>query len=304
MSLEFKKHRKAGGGGRAFTIIELLLVIAIIAILVGISFPEIRSMTKSSNLSQASNLVRAMLETARATAISQHRVAGVVFFEETAQYAYPVHAGQTAMQLCVESFDQTGLGTLQLGMVSFNPDRQYLPQGVILATLSNPASNPSGVATGQVIGVQNADARTAGGYSRVILFDANGQLLLRAGLSLTPTTIPPYPCGGSNPPLPVPGPNPPAAGTPGTYPQAYGDWGFIGSTVMINGNAVLITTSVTPVPFSSPGFILYNKSDYEAAESKFGVPPSSNSPDQDQAIWLKKNATVVSINVYTGSAIR
>src|SRR5436305_1730209 len=76
---------------RAFSLIELLTVMAIIAILAALTLPAIKSLAKSNDQSQATNLVRSLIGSARSIAIAQHRMAGVVFFEESTQYSRPVN---------------------------------------------------------------------------------------------------------------------------------------------------------------------------------------------------------------------
>jgi prepilin-type N-terminal cleavage/methylation domain-containing protein len=185
----------------AFTLIELLVVIAIIALLAGITIPAVRSLSKSNDQSQSVDLVRSMLSNARAIAIAQHRMAGVVFFEETAAYSLPVNANQTTMQLFVEDYNQAQYAPLNppagvVFFVKYSTVRQYLPAGVKLAALTDLGSN-----------IETGDAASANS-ARAILFDADGAMLLRSGL-LTP----PPGSGGSN---------------QGTYPTAYGDWKFTG----------------------------------------------------------------------------
>jgi prepilin-type N-terminal cleavage/methylation domain-containing protein len=203
-------------GAGAFTLIELLTVIAIIALVTTITVPAIRSLGKSNDLTQATNLVRAMITNARAIAIAQHRPAGVVFFEETGTYAQPVHGGRTAMQLFVEAFDQTTVAP-PAGATRYaysNSARQYLPDGVRLASLTDVSDFTH----------KNVEAGDTGG-ARVILFDAQGELVLRDRLWTDPTP-----------------------GAKGSYPMAYGDWKFDG----------------TPNARSYPGFFLYNKTEFEA----------------------------------------
>jgi prepilin-type N-terminal cleavage/methylation domain-containing protein len=264
----------------AFTLIELIVVISIIVILSAIAVPAIKNLTKSNDTSQAANLVRTMIAQARTIAISQHRVAGVVFFEETAANSLPVNAGQTAMQLFVEDYNQRrmlpgdGTDTVEyrvtpptrifpadnqcLVVVSFSSERQYLPSGIKLATLSDDAANVGNINTAENT---TANANTC----RAILFDANGQLITRGGL-VTPD---------------------PGTGTPGTYPKAYGDWRFLKPADATVANYLKAT--------SSPGFFLYNKADFDA---------QSFANDSARALWLKQHADVVIVNAYTGTVIR
>ncbi len=254
---------------RAFTLIELMVVVGIIVLLVAIMIPALKALTKGNDISQSTNLVRSMISSARTIAISQHRRAGVVFFEETPTYSAPAHPGQTAMQIIIEDFlidqsmsDRSGTVTT---FTDYSTTREYLPVGIKLATL------------GGVSGTFNlADNSSTATQTRVILFDADGQLLLRSGLDslcfLGPVN----------------------STTPGSYPYAQNDWklGAVGlATIenqMASGNA----------PVSSPGFLLYSKTDFDAA----GLNTSATT-DPQRSTWLLSHADVVIINSNTGTVV-
>lgn len=243
--------------GRGFTLIELLAVIGIIILLVGLSIPAIKSLSKSNDNSQAVNLVRSMITNARSIAISQHRPAGVVFFEETPTYSMPVNGGQTAMQIFVENYGQTNSAAGITEYTYYSSTRQYLPAGIRLAALTDIAA----------ASVETGDA-TSSRPARAILFDANGELVLRGGLGTAMAT----------------GPVP----ATGKYPQAYGDWGFV------NRSSGLLWSGAAGNAYSSPGFFLYNKAEFDAQPTDPLV----------RAAWLKKNAGVVIVNGNTGGVLR
>lgn len=261
---------------RGFTLIELLTVIAIIVLLAGLSFPAIRSMTKSNDQSQSVNVVQAMVTSARNIAVTQRRMAGVVFFEETPQNASPANTLQTAMQLIVEDYDQRRDGTgsdttlnysrgggkfaVDVGMtvfVAYNRERQYLPKGIRIATLSD-SSNV----------VRMNEQQDAGSRARVVIFDADGQVLLRGFLTA------PDPALGAQ--------------QAGQYPRAYADWGFLKPS-----DNVQLGTGLNA--YSSPGFFIYNQSDFESA---------SLANDSARAQWLINHADVLVVNTYTGNVNR
>ncbi|MGN6369334.1 MAG: pilus assembly FimT family protein [Phycisphaerae bacterium] len=246
----------------AFTLIELLVVMGIVIILVAVSAPLLKTLSKSNSTASAANLVRAYLSNARAIAVSQHRQAGVVFFEETSTNADNLaHTGQTAMQLIVEDPDQSttkypGIIAGNTGFIPYSNDRQYLPTGLMVATLNDDPTN-------SVMMAQNSTAPK----TRVILFDADGQLTLRNGLV----------CNA-------------AIGTPGKYPQMELDW-----KLAQPGDSQ--ATGSTKIAASSPGFIVFDKAAYD-------TDAPSLSTDKDRANWLQKNAQVIIVNTYTGGVIR
>lgn len=68
----------AGRRGRCgFTLIELMVVAAIIVVLMGVTLPAIRSLIESSQQAQAENIVRANLMAVRSYAMSQGIMAGL-----------------------------------------------------------------------------------------------------------------------------------------------------------------------------------------------------------------------------------
>lgn len=71
-----KKKRKQK---TAFSLVEMLVVIGIIAILVGLAVPAINAMQKSFNSTGAEGMISAALSTARTLAISNQQYAGVRF---------------------------------------------------------------------------------------------------------------------------------------------------------------------------------------------------------------------------------
>jgi hypothetical protein len=212
-----------------------------------------------------------MISNARAIAISQHRPAGVVFFEETAAYSRPVNGGQTAMQIFVEDFDQTtnppAPGTTLYRY--YTTSRTYLPRGIRVATLSdNSGGEGNAVAgAGNLNIVENSSATNV--PTRAILFDGDGRLVTRGGLA----TYDP-------------------SGTVGQYPMAFGDWHFLFAS---NGK---YAGGVAGVAASSPAFFLYNQSELDA---KF--PKGSTATATDRAYWLKQHSSIVLINANTGTVI-
>jgi hypothetical protein len=236
----------------------------------------VRSLTSNNDQKQAVNIVRATIDTARSIAVSQHRQAGVVFFEETTQFALPANTMQTAMQLFVEDFNQMQypLPTRDLTVYVQASVRQYLPQGVKVAALTDDSS--VAIATGDkaVTAATPAIALRA----RAILFDASGQLITRSGLA-------------------VPAFATDFAGTirPGTYPAAYGDWNFFTvNGLHVNGSA----PTFPPAGLgwgdasSSPGFFIYSKADYDAQ-------PAAKRPN-----WIRDHADVILVNANTGTVLQ
>jgi prepilin-type N-terminal cleavage/methylation domain-containing protein len=240
-----------------FTLIELLVVVAIVATLVALAMPATRKLTQNNGRGQAVTLARAMIGQARATAISQRRMAGVVFFEETAANSRPANGGAVAAQIFVEDFDQQRHNP-KAGMTVFvelSAERQYLPAGIAVGALNDDAKR--GVMTGDT---------TTGGNTRVILFDAAGQLILRHGIGRAAAT---------------------AGAAAGTYPKAAIDWLFPSPRGTVSEGV------------STPGLFFYDAGEYRQAAI-----PTGAAGNAARAQWIRNHSDVVIVNAYTGGVMQ
>ena len=75
---------------RAFSLVELLVVIAVIAIVAGYAVPAVTTMLKGSQLTQGSQMVVDQIALARQTALSRNRSVEVRFYK----YADPETPGE------------------------------------------------------------------------------------------------------------------------------------------------------------------------------------------------------------------
>jgi prepilin-type N-terminal cleavage/methylation domain-containing protein len=258
---------------RAFTLIELLTVVAIIAVISVIAVPAIAALTKDNSRVQAGNQVRAYLSMARSLALAQHRMVGVVFFEETGDHALPVHGGRTAMQLFAEDFDQRRAEYRTSGgkypgdvgntvFVAYSTAREYLPAGMRVAALNDDPARQAMTGDDKTATLSRPEGTR--GVTRAVLFDGQGQVIARHGLA--------RPDQGT--------------GAAGTYPRAYGDWNFA------------TKTGDSHMGVSSPGVFLYDAVGY-AAEGFAG----GRAGDEARNAWLKGHANVVVVNANTGALL-
>jgi prepilin-type N-terminal cleavage/methylation domain-containing protein len=211
----------------AFTLIEVMVVISIIVILLAVSIPTIKALTTGSREAQAVNLIRSYLVNARSIAMSQHRMVGVVFFEENPTNhnladSPPANTAQTAMQLIMEDPNQTSYSNGNTGFIYYSRDRQYLPRGVQVATLND---DPT-----KIVNTGDESASSTSKIARCILFDDQGQMVLRSHLA-----------------------RPLSSGTDvGGYPRLYLDWNL--SPAGTNNSQGV----------SSPGLIVFDMQEYQA----------------------------------------
>ena len=91
----------------AFSIIELLVVIVIIASLVGLAIPAIDMMQQSYNSTGSENMISAALSTARTIAMNKQRYAGIRF-QKAAHITDDVLEQNQYMIFIVEDHENTG----------------------------------------------------------------------------------------------------------------------------------------------------------------------------------------------------
>ena len=76
--MKLKAHSLAS---RAFSLVELLVVVAVIAIVAGFAVPAVTTMLKGSQLTQGSQTVVDQIALARQTALSRNRSIEVRFYK-------------------------------------------------------------------------------------------------------------------------------------------------------------------------------------------------------------------------------
>jgi len=160
---------QSAAGARGFTIIELVVVITIMIILVGVTMPAIKSLTRNNNQKQAVNLLTSMIANAHSMALQTHMPAGLVIYEDSAT------KGQNSAQLIVST------AASQSDFVRApRSGPQPLPVGIRVAVLDDGSSTT-------FKGFRSGEYSTTGG-GRIILFDGNGQLVLRNNLTASTDT--------------------------------------------------------------------------------------------------------------------
>jgi len=88
-----REDRLQKSGIRAFTLVEMLVVVVIVGLMMTIGMPALKGMFAGNRVSQARNLIRTMLSEAQSLAVTQQRYVGVRFqydkdgWENGRQYA-------------------------------------------------------------------------------------------------------------------------------------------------------------------------------------------------------------------------
>jgi prepilin-type N-terminal cleavage/methylation domain-containing protein len=317
---------------RAFTLIEIMVVVVIIVLMVGLAVPVFRVINGSRSEAGASNVISAMLNRARTDAIGIQQPYGVLFvYNPNTQltnmaevYFAPVIGGYPTSPPTVPPFGYfsaaaTGGNYLNYFINNYQAPETYTP--TVFAQL-----NPTGVGGPPLeivpdtdvvplplgIGVQticncnySGSNRTSNGYLSigVILFDAKGRIVsMPYGISKRGKLAQATGISGFIDPNAIGYPYL-GAGSGGinTY-DAYGN--------IIGGGA-----------HSQFGLVIYQNDAYlshrasQQPEAVYTDPNSTNtsplthyttgSPTQQQAdLWLDQNATPLIINRYTGTLIK
>jgi uncharacterized protein (TIGR02596 family) len=140
-----------------FSLVELLVVMAIVAILVGLAIPSISGMSRSYQLGAASDLLINQLTLARQAAVSKNHLVQVRLYHlpDFGQVA----TGSKTVYRAIQSFtegDPPATGTPALTSVT---KIVFFPSPVVLSTITSPNLSP--LLTGTPAGATTPDPNTA-----------------------------------------------------------------------------------------------------------------------------------------------
>ena len=265
--------RLRGKSSPGFTLVELLAVLAIMAIAAAVSLPAFVELFRGNNQVQAINQVTADLTLARNLALQLHTDVALVFYEEETanegKTGYlplltnaptPVHSGETAIALAVAPPGQPANSST--APIWFEPYSgvpvQYLPIGTYVATLVGYiATAPAnyGLASGGGFYLPPTSPTASNNAPRAVVFNASGHVIIINNLAAAP-----------NPVLPT---------------ADYGDWNFT------------LTGALDFGP-SSPGVVVYEPN---------AIPQSDLASPAALSQYLATNADVLTVNSYTGSIV-
>jgi uncharacterized protein (TIGR02596 family) len=151
-------HRQQG----AFSLIELLTVIAILSILLALAIPPISQVMKSADLTNAGDQIVSTLSLARHTAISRNRAVEVRFYKY-AETADPADGRFHAMQLFFLEPSSGGTTATSIGRKISFPSTVYISSTAILSSLMDPTvtTQASGASLNQSIPTQGKNYQAA-----------------------------------------------------------------------------------------------------------------------------------------------
>lgn len=267
----------------AFTLTEILIVIAIIVILIALAVPAFSLITGGKSIEGATNQLSAALGRARAEAIGLQKPTGVLFFIEPRS-----NRAMIAIVKQSEAVSSSEVVWLDLADADFIP----LPIGVTVQTIAD-TSNMSGTAyRDRYLGfnVRGVDfsgaAKTcATPFGGVILFDSFGRLVSSPyGLRCVDSANANTSLGGL---LKVNGLT--TAGI-GIIPAP------ASSTTQ-----QLLRSQFGLVMFERDLFATQNGNDADYAIDATGAPPATETTEE---AWLDNNSTPILINRYTGTLVK
>ncbi len=164
----------------AFSLVELLVVMGIIALIVAAGIPAVRSITASRGVSQAANELAAACETARLTALGQRTFVwvGVQNRDDTATYG--VHIGIAASK--DGSASPTPTNQLPIGRASLVRGVRLTPYNTLPTEIRDNWTGKSEVtadlAAGTASGVELKVGAALFTDKRTLTFTPSGEVLL------------------------------------------------------------------------------------------------------------------------------
>lgn len=269
----------------AFSLVELLIVVAIIVLLIGLSVPALNLIRGTRSLDSAENQVSAMLGVARVEAIGRQQHRGVMFYYD------PVNE-VIKLALVQEADPPSGVTTdVDLFLDLADADALSLPKGVGAQIVDDPgttAPNDRFIGYNDTIANPSPTANTSILYGGVILFDRRGQLASKRYAFKTKNT------------------NLIATS--------------MGNLMFATSDALLMPLAVAPVdpyahwplvPRSQVGLILFDLDAFRAGEYNMEdlqiVNPTGTynpSPEQAEEAWLDQNGVPLLVNRYNGTLIK
>ena len=309
----------------AFTLNELLIVIAIIVLLIALALPAFNAITGSRSIESAQNQVSAFIGQARVEAIGIQQMRGVMFFLD-------MDTDRINMAMVREAFT-TSPGGNTIHFLELVPDRDFvtLPIGVGLQTIDDPMS-PYFVANDRYIGFNNPETPAANAginqhrvlYGGVILFDGYGKLandryafhcaanataqnITASGLHITgPTSTSLTPLGSllRNGNVTDTGVGTAHDFTAFSYTAGYTFAGQYG--VILYDREAFANAPVTGGT-SAPGTGREEDWQIDHGTALGSTPTNGNGtsyPEADREAWLQANATHLLINRYNGTLVK
>ena len=266
----------------AFTLVELLTVIAIMVIIAAVSIPAFAALFANNNMVQAQNQLSAAIAETRSLALQNHTEVALIFFEE------PGHTDETAFAYEQESPGQGGQGATGITQY-FQPipqqSVQYLPKGVYVATLvgtanseginnadngfalppqQSPAIDAAGTATN--FNQPNNNTNSQAAPLEAIVFDGNGHLVIVNSMITQP-------------------------------PEQIDQPANANATITWWNGPVASSSTTNYFGPSSPGFVLYEPANWPNPLQVGGVTVTPGA-------YLAANSDVTMVSTYTGNVVQ